>query len=50
MTALADKPGRGRKAIFKTEKTDHVKLVNKIVDDSPSNLYKTLSEIETQLG
>ena len=50
MATLADKAGRGRKSILKAWKQDHVKEVNKIVDESPSNLNKALSEIEKQLG
>lgn len=50
MDGLADKPGRGRKSILQADKSEHVKQVNQIVDKSPGNLKKALSEIEAELG
>lgn len=46
---LSDKAGRGRKPILDLSKIAHVELVNRVIDESPSNIRKALSEIEEEL-
>ncbi|NIU02069.1 MAG: helix-turn-helix domain-containing protein [Nitrosopumilaceae archaeon] len=50
ISALSDKPGRGRNSILKLNEEQHVKVVNKVIDRSPSNMNKAVSEIEKELG
>lgn len=50
IAALGDKSRRGRPSILNVDRSDHVKLVNEVIDDSPRNLNKAMSEIEAELG
>ena len=47
---FSDKPGRGRKSILKLNEERHVKIVNQVIDRSPRNMNKAISEIEKELG
>jgi len=47
---LSDKAGRGRKPILDLSKSAHVEMVNKAIDESPSNIRKALSKIEEELN
>ncbi|MEL7123490.1 MAG: helix-turn-helix domain-containing protein [Bacteroidota bacterium] len=46
---MKDKPGRGRKPILDLSKENHVEMVNKAIENSPSNIKKALSKIEQEL-
>lgn len=46
---LSDKAGRGRKPILDLSKSFHVELVNKAIEESPSNIRKAMFQIEGSL-
>lgn len=50
MSAMSDKPGRGRKPILDASQNNHVEVVIDAVDESPSNLNKVLATVKEELG
>ena len=50
ITAMSDKPGRGRKPILDASQDKHVEIVIGAVDESPSNLNKVLTKVQEGLG
>ena len=47
---LIMKPGRGRKPKLKSENTEHVEKIKKLVENKPQRLKDVVQEIATDLG